>query len=150
MNLIFVDPEKTSSMTQTMIDYSSDPLNLPIVVFPEFHTTTGGALLAFDKIAFVSEYSVQPVAFRYNLWLTPDGYSTVCNVGNSLLEFFWNLVSIPWVTVSIEVLPCLKCTGSSANPNDNAIQAQLAIANCLGVPAVDRIGPWIRKRASTG
>ena len=146
MSLVFIDPEKVSRMEQTMSDHASDPLRLPVVVFPEFCSTNGSCVLGFNQCAFVTEYAVQPVAFRYRLWFTPRGAATVSYLYDNLFSYFWQLLSIPFISVWIEVLPALKWRGGEVPPRDRAVAAQLEIANSLGVPAVDRLGPWIPKR----
>ena len=146
MSLVFIDPEKVSRLEQTMSDHASDPLKLPVVVFPEFCATNGSCVLGFNKSAFVTEYVVQPVAFRYRLWFTPPGAATISYLYDNLFSYFWQLLSIPFISVWIDVLPALKWRGGEVPPLERAIAAQLEIANALGVPAVDRLGPWIPKR----
>ena len=146
MNLIFVNPEEKSIMAQKLLECASDPLWLPIVAFPEFRATNGKAILGFRKSPFITEYTIQPVTFQYKLWLIPEGTSTVCHLEKDLKQYIWNLLAIPFITVKISTLEPLQFKETKMKPKERAIEAQLKMANTLGVPAFDVSGPIIDPR----
>ena len=144
LDLIFVDTKKTSSITQALYEYASDPSFLPVVVFPEFKPTNGNAILKFEPVAFASEYYVQPVTIRYKLWLTPKNWNSMCELHKTCVENLWGFFSTPWITVDVSFLnPQFWKESDAVHPKKRASQTQLLIANTLSVPAVDRSGSYV-------
>jgi hypothetical protein len=115
---------------------ASDPRYFPLLLFPEGAPTTGDAITQFDPDFFVTDYAVQPVAVQYFLALTPRGFNSL-HPGESVIDFFWRVFSMPWITVTVYYLT-IEAPKRATDGRTSAALCQLAIANCIGVRAVSK------------
>lgn len=137
-DFVFVDRSKRQNITQHLVDIANDPSLLPVVVFPEGKVTNGDALVGFRSGAYVSETLVQPVTFRYRLWLTPKAMSTISWNEDVLWIYIYQHYSIPFITVDIDCLEPINWKGSSKTPQERACESEIQIANHLGTLACCR------------
>jgi hypothetical protein len=115
---------------------ASDPRYFPLRLFPEGSPTTGDALTKFHPEYFVTDYAVQPVALQYFLALTPRGFNSLHTGDGSVVDFFWRIFSVPWITATVSYLVVETPKTPTDGGQASAALCQLAIANRLGVRAV--------------
>ena len=136
-DVVFVDRSTHQNATQQITNAAEDPLRLPIVVFPEGKISNGDALLDFRTGAFVSGQPVQPITLRYRPWFHLKDAMTPSWLHDTMLEYMYQLWSVPFMTLDVHFLPTIHKKGEST-PKERAIQAQLEMANDLGTKAINR------------
>ncbi|OHT04663.1 Acyltransferase family protein [Tritrichomonas foetus] len=136
--LIFVNRSKSSGTTAEIQKIQNDPSVQPIVIFPEGKVTNGDALLGFRSGAFVNDTPIQPMTLRYNHWLCPKNMATIAwNEWNTLL-YIYQLFSIPFMTLEIDILPQIIYKGNDKSPSERAAEVELLMANSLGCLALHK------------
>lgn len=131
---IFVNRSIRGSLAEEIQRFSSDPNHFPLLMFPEGKVNDGSIVIGFRTGAFVSKEVVQLVSIRFRHWLIPKGIATICWISNKKFDYFYQLFAIPFYTVHIDFFPVFEW--SSKDPASKAEEAQLRIANHLGVKAL--------------
>lgn len=136
-NMVFVDRSKAhQGTTETIRQIQDDSTSSPIVIFPEGKVTNGDILLGFRTGGFISDAPLQPMTFRYNHWFCPRCLSTIAWVHTSDLFYIWQVYTIPFMTLEINVLPQIRFEESIKTPAEKAKIVELTMANSLGCLAV--------------
>lgn len=136
-NMVFVDRSKShQGTTETIREIQQDHKRVPIVVFPEGKVTNGDILLGFRTGAFISDEPLQAMTFRYNHWFCPRGLSTIAWVHTSDLFYIWQVYTIPFMTLEINILPQICFDGMKKTAAEKAQSVELMMANSLGCLAV--------------
>lgn len=136
-NMVFVDRSKTNQgTTETIREIQNDHSKVPIVVFPEGKVTNGDILLGFRTGAFISDEPLQAITLRYNHWFCPRGLSTIAWVHLSDLFYIWQVYTIPFITLEINILPQVCFEGTKKTAQEKAQAIELMMANSLGCLAV--------------
>ncbi|KAK8842473.1 Lysophosphatidylcholine acyltransferase 2 [Tritrichomonas musculus] len=134
-NMVFVDRSKPGQgTTETIRKIQGDPSTVPIVIFPEGKVTNGDILLGFRTGGFISDTPLQAITLRYNHWFCPKGLSTIAWVHPSDLFYIWQVYTIPFMTLEINILP--QVCFEDKTPEDKAREVELMMANSLGCLAV--------------
>jgi 1-acyl-sn-glycerol-3-phosphate acyltransferase len=134
----FVNRAKHQSGVEHLQEIANDPSMMPVLVFPEGKVTNGEAVLGFRTGAYVSDTLLQPVTIRYRQWLCPKTMSTFTWNDNSWTMYCYQLFSIPFTTVDLDILPPISWKGKKMSPAERAVESQLQIANHLGSLATCR------------
>jgi lysophosphatidylcholine acyltransferase/lyso-PAF acetyltransferase len=135
---VFVNRSEGGAVSKQLQNIANDPSVLPVVIFPEGKVTNGDALVGFRSGAYISPTLVQPVAVRFRMWLTPKSMATVAWNECNFKYYLYQLMSIPFLTVDLDVLPPITWKGSDKTPQERACESELQIANHLGVIACSR------------
>lgn len=146
--MIFVDRAKADAhISQKIVEVQNDPRHhLPIMIFPEGKITNGHGLLGFRSGAFISDKQIQAVCIRYKMWLTPYNMATVCWLEPDMKTFIYQVLSIPFMTVNVDVLDPLDFSKEpKLTPKQKAEKYQLQMANFFGCPAYRKTNKAIFK-----
>lgn len=135
-DIIYVDRSKKEGITQQVCDFQNNPNILPLTIFPEGKVTNGECVLGFRSGGFVNNTPVQPVTLRYKLWFCPRDMATISWVSDDTLEYIYQLFSIPFITLEVNILDPIKWEKPDMTPQEKANQAELIIANSLGCLAL--------------
>ena len=136
VDFIYVDRSKKEGITAQIQSYQQDPTHQPLVIYPEGKVTNGNALIGFRTGAFVSDTPIQAICIRYKMWFTNKEWATMAWLDDSTLDYIYQFLCIPFVTVEYNILPPLNTEGMS--PKEKAIAYQLQMANFLGIPAYSK------------
>lgn len=138
-NLVYVDRTKANQGTTDRIkQVQNDPSCPPIVIFPEGKVTNGDCLLGFRTGAFINDAPIQGMTLRYKLWFCPKGQATIAWVDPSDLFYIFQLFTIPFMTLEINILPQISYKGSTKTPQERAAELELLMANSLGCLALKK------------
>lgn len=135
-DIIYVDRTKTEGITEQVCSFQNNRDILPLTIFPEGKVTIGECVLGFRSGAFVNDTPIQPVTLRYKLWFCPKSMATISWVADDTLEYIYQLFSIPFLTLEVNILDQIKWERPDMTPAEKAKQAQLIMANSLGCIAL--------------
>lgn len=133
VNVMFFDKYKRGNISEKLIKLINNEEVPPLLIFPEGDMTNGGAILKFRTGAFLTDSIIQPISLRFKLWGIPKNFSHVSFVDLKPNRFFFDMLTIPFITIDLEFLKPIEF---KKNANEGAIQVQLEIANNLGIPAI--------------
>ncbi|OHT15407.1 Acyltransferase family protein [Tritrichomonas foetus] len=137
-DMIYVDRTKAEGVTKQIGDAQNDPTRLPVAIFPEGRVTNGSCTIGFRSGAFVADTPVQPIAIRYKHWLMPESMATIAWCEWNFLLYVYQLFSVPFYTLEVTILDQMVNKNSEKKPDERAKEAELAIANYLGCPALSK------------
>lgn len=138
VNTLFVDRSHKGGQSHVIEKYLNEDHDEPMALFPEGKTTKGHFLLQFRTGAFLAKVPIQPVAIRYKEFL-PFGQTGIIWVVGGLKEWLIRLICLPGCFAELNFLPVLDGEEfQEKTPQEKALQANLVIANTLGVQASDR------------
>jgi 1-acyl-sn-glycerol-3-phosphate acyltransferase len=137
-DFVFVDRTKTQGVSQVLASAIDNDNIFPVMVSPEGAISNGNAILKFRTGAFLTERKIQPVCLRYHHYFCRRSIGAVNWLQESIYEFLFQFLSIPFVTIEITCLDAMDWTGRKLTPSEKAIETQLKMANFLGIPAIDR------------
>ena len=136
---VFVSRDQAHGHSQELLDRANDKRRFPVLTFPEGTISGSQNLLRFRKGAFLSDYKVQPITYKFLMPLVPKGWNTFVWHRFSLWRHIWNLISMPFCVIVVDFLkPIRKSVEGKGDVEQFAIAAQLQMANFLGLKAVDR------------
>lgn len=130
-----VNREKSTGISQLLIQSAADPKQPKTLIFPEGASTSGDYMLRFHLGAFLSDLPVQPVTIRYTIWGARREDVHISFFHHSL----WMMIvflGIPAITVDIEFLDPISiktCGSEEALPRTFADVVSLKIGSKLGV-----------------
>ena len=138
INPIYVEHRHTGRAKE-IIDRADDESAFPVLLFPEVCPTNGDVLLQFHKTAFLTPYKVQPMLIRYWMPFVPKGWNTMACVNQSAISYVWQLISMPLVIVSVDVLQSISMEAEGKADIDTFTKnAQILLANHLKIRAISR------------
>ena len=138
VDIFYLQSKKRRFPSEQLDDCAQDPSYFPILLFPEDVPTTGQAIAPFKKSAFYSECPPQPIALKYNLWFTPNGFNSLFWDGKSIIGLIFRILAVPFMTVNITFLNPERIKSRTLKPTEKAKSAQLQIANELGIIAISK------------
>lgn len=150
VNAIYVDYKKPRRASKMIVDCVDDFSNPPALVFPEGKPCGHGtALMKFEKTAFTTPYKVQPITLRYYMIGVPQGYNSFVYQGESIATHLFRLLSMPPTLLSVHFLPVMSMENDAkSDVKAFSKNAQLAMANFIGIRAVDKSDASLRKEKS--
>ena len=135
-DIIYVDRSKKEGITHQIQEFQNDPSYLPIEIFPEGKITNGECVMGFRTGAFINDTPVQPLAIRYKQYLCPRNMASVAWCHDSGLEYIFQLFSIPFMTLEVNILEPLVWSENEKDPQERAKKAELVMANFFGCLAL--------------
>lgn len=136
---IFVRRDIACGQTKMIIDRANDPVLFPVLIYPEGTISGGDYILKFRHGAFITDYTIQPIAMRYVMPFVPKGWNYYTWKKASIWQHLWSMVSMPPSFVEITYLdPISKPVEGEGDVEKLAVYAQLKISNYLGLKATDR------------
>lgn len=136
-DFVFIDRSiKNDRKTSELNEIIANNNHLPVLIFPEGKVGDGEYLIGFRSGAFISDEIVQITAVRYRHWLIPKGATTIAWISDKNFEYFLQLFATPFYTAQVDYLPVFEW--NSKEPFLRAREAQLALANHLGVVALSK------------
>ena len=140
VSAIYVDYKKPRRVSKMIVDCVDDFSNSPVLVFPEGSPCGhGSALMKFEKTAFTTPYKVQPITLRYYMLGAPQGYNSYVYQGENLFAYIFRLLAMPPTLLSVHFLPVMSMENDAKSEvKAFSKNAQLAMANFIGIRAVDK------------
>ena len=147
VSAIYVDYKKPRRAQKMIVDCVDDFSNSPVLIFPEGRPCgRGTALMKFEKTAFTTPYKVQPVTLRYYMFGAPQGYNTYVYQGENIVGYIFRLLTMPPTLLSIHFLPVMSMENDAKSEvKAFSRNAQLAMANFIGIKAVDKSDAMSRR-----
>lgn len=134
----YVDRSKNCGQTQEIIKIAQNKNKDQIMIFPEGTVSNGKYMLLFHKSAFLSNCKVQPIVMQFWTPFLPKGWNTFSWLSQGTLELLWDQLSIPLSLCKIKVLSPITPSLTNKDIDSLASEAQLKMANELGIQAIDR------------
>ena len=140
VSAIYVDYKKQRRASKMIVDFVDDFGNSPVLIFPEGAPNGhGSALMKFEKTAFTTPYKVQPITLRYYMLGVPQGYNTYVYQGENIFGYIFRLLAMPPTVLSVHFLPVMSMENDAKSEvKAFSRNAQLAMANFIGIRAVDK------------
>lgn len=133
----YLKKKKLVSRSEQVLRLASDPMYMPILIFPEESPTNGEAVWSFSSSIFNTDYIIQPSALSYKVWMAPHGFNSIYS-SSLTLDFVIRVLAAPFMTVTVKLLKSSrkKSLEMERNPRNMAKSCQLEIANTLGAIAL--------------
>lgn len=142
IDMFYISPkDKYITPAEQLENLASDPNFPPILHFPEGRPTNGHCVLSFKTHAFASNYYAQTASISYYLGFTFRGFNTVYSTDEPNYLLYFRILAIPYLTCKVHFLQHHESkveTERRIPKNQKAEEAQLQVANDLGILAITR------------
>ncbi|KAH0794585.1 Acyltransferase family protein [Histomonas meleagridis] len=138
VNTCFVDRSATHGNSHFLVKCMEDHNLPPIAIAPEGTISNGSALFKFRTGGFIANEMIQPVTLQYHMYFSYCG-ATINWLSDSLFDFLWQVLCCPLITCDLTFHdPITVEQMKGKTPAEKAVEAELIMANYLGVLAGDR------------
>jgi hypothetical protein len=134
---LYVDRTKSCGATQQIIDRAEDINRWPLLIFPEGTIAGGSVMLKFHRGGFLTTRYIQPVLMRLVTPFMPAHWNTYIWTSQPLWELLWALFTMPFSICWLKWLSAEPGVGPKGDAEIAAERMQIAMANELGVKAVN-------------